>query len=155
MNCTMSKEYIYKLACNFRKAMDLAYENRGFERVTELQNFPNGSCGITSCLLGEYLMENGIPTKYINRTYYHSDTSFDSQAHTWLELTPNLIVDITGDQFKNNCILCNYSVSVYVGPYNDFYNLFEKTPNGEYEFKKDEILSPYEKDIYYEIKKHL
>ena len=155
MNGTISKEFIYCLASKFRKAMDEAYRNEEFKGIIGLRDFPNGSCGITSCLLGEYLMEHGIPTKYINRTYYYGDTSFDSQAHTWLELTPNLIVDITGDQFKSNSTLKNYSNSVYVGAYNGFYNLFESTPNSEYKLIKGQILSPSEKIVYNEIKKYL
>lgn len=142
---------IYDLACKFRKAMDLAYTNGKFSNNIELQRFPRGSCGIASCFLGEYLMENDITTRYINRTYYYGNTSFDKQAHTWLEVNQCLIVDITGDQFKNNPILMNYDIPVYVGDYNEFYNLFESTPNGEYALIKGHILSRDERILYSKI----
>ena len=49
----------------------------------------------------------------------------------------------------------NYSTSVYVGKYSEFYNLFEPTPNGEYKLIDGEILSSYEKIIFQKIKEHL
>lgn len=100
-------------------------------------------------------MENGVSTRYINRTYYYGETSYDNQAHTWLEINPHLIVDITGDQFEDNPILMNYDIPVYVGDYNDFYELFESTPNGEYELIEDHILSSKEKNMYNIIKMYL
>lgn len=155
MNCNIFKDIIYDLSCQFRTAMNSAYEDGVFDNEVELQRFPSGSCGISSCFLGEYLMEHGITTKYVNRTYYYGETSYESQAHTWLEINPHLIVDITGDQFKNNPILMNYDVPVYVGDYNEFYNLFESTPNGEHKLIKDHILSNEERIIYNKIKEYL
>jgi hypothetical protein len=114
MKDSIAQKLIYDLSFQFRKAMELAYAHNEFNTIPELRRFPTGSCGITSCLLGEYLMEHGISTTYINRTYY-GNTSFDSQSHTWLQTDRNLIIDITGDQFKNNSLLMNYSTSVYVG----------------------------------------
>ncbi|MBQ8203413.1 MAG: hypothetical protein IJZ75_03950 [Clostridia bacterium] len=146
---------IYKIACKLRTAMNSAYKNGEFDNEVELQRFPKGSCGISSYFLGEYLMEHGITTKYVNRTYYYGETSYESQAHTWLEINPRLIVDITGDQFKNNSILMNYDIPVYVGDYNEFYNLFESTPNGEHKLTKGHILSNEERIIYNKIKEHL
>ena len=35
------------------------------------------------------------------------------------------IIDITGDQFKNDPNLLNYNKSVYIGFYDDFHRLFE------------------------------
>ena len=135
MNCNIFKDIIYDLSCQFRTAMNSAYEDGVFDNEVELQRFPSGSCGISSCFLGEYLMEHGITTK--------------------LEINPHLIIDITGDQFKNNPILMNYDVPVYVGDYNEFYNLFESTPNGEHKLIKDHILSNEERIIYNKIKEYL
>ena len=155
MSCNISKDIIYDLSYQFRNAMNSAYKNGEFKNIIELQQFPHGSCGVASCLLGEYLMEHGTTTKYINRTYYYGETSYGSQAHTWLEISPRLIVDITGDQFKDNPILMNYDVPVYVGDYNEFYELFESTPNGEYELTKGHILSSSERVLYNRIKEYL
>ncbi len=156
MNCkTVLTSKVLDLSSKFRMAMDLAYKNGDFKNNFELQRFPRGSCGIASCLLGEYLIEKGISTRYINRTYYYGDLCFDKQAHTWLEINEHLIVDITGDQFKNNPALMNYDIPVYIGDYNEFYNLFESTPNGEYELKKGNILSSEERMLYNIIKKYL
>ena len=146
---------IYNLACELRTAMNSAYKNGVFDNEVELQQFPRGSCVMSSCFLGEYLMEHGITTRYVNRTYYYGKTSWESQAHTWLEINPRLIVDITGDQFKDNPILMNYNIPVYVGDYSEFYNLFESTPNGEHELTKGNILSSEERILYNEIKKYL
>lgn len=146
---------IYNLACKLRTAMNSAYKNGVFDNEVELQRFPKGSCGISSCFLGEYLTEQVITTKYVNRTYYYCETSYESQAHTWLEINPHLIVDITGDQFKDNPILMNYDIPVYVGDYNEFYELFESTPNGEHDLEKGHILSNEERIIYNRIKEYL
>lgn len=155
MSCNISKDIIYDLSYRFRNAMNSAYKNGEFDNIVELQRFPRGSCGMASCFLGEYLMENGVSTRYINRTYYYGETSYDSQAHTWLEINAHLIVDITGDQFEDNPILMNYDIPVYVGDYTDFYELFESTPNGEYELIEDHILSSKEKNLYNIIKMYL
>ena len=49
----------------------------------------------------------------------------------------------------------NYDIPVYVGDYTDFYELFESTPNGEYELIEDHILSSKEKNLYNIIKMYL
>ncbi len=72
-----------------------------------------------------------------------------------MEINAHLIVDITGDQFKDNPILMNYDVPVYVGDYNEFYEFFESTPNGEYELTKGHILSSSERVLYNRIKEYL
>lgn len=155
MKDRITQKLIYDLSFQFRNAMELAYTHNEFNTIPELRRFPTGSCGITSCLLGEYLIEHGISTTYINRTYYYGSTSFDSQSHTWLEIDRKLIIDITGDQFKNNSLLMNYSTSVYVGEYNEFYNLFECTPNGNHKLTEGNFLSKAEKTLYNKIKKYL
>lgn len=69
-------------------------------------------------------MENGIRTYYVCGTYI--DDSFDNlQSHAWLLTDNHIIIDITGDQFKNNPALLNYDKSVYVGEEDDFHKLFE------------------------------
>ena len=48
-------------------------------------------------------------------------------------LEGNTIVDITGDQFKNNPLFQYFSKEVYVGPMNEFYELFEDIKKYSYE----------------------
>ncbi len=46
------------------------------------------------------------------------------QSHAWVILNGGLIVDITGDQFKDNEEFLDYDIPVYVGKMDDFHRLF-------------------------------
>lgn len=111
-----------KLVSKFRKAIDKAFECGELDNHITLRSFPKGCCGLVSDMLAEYLLENNIRTKYILGNWY-GETSFDTQSHAWLSFD-NLIIDITGDQFKNNPTFLNYNQSIYVGRGNEFYDLF-------------------------------
>ena len=72
-----------------------------------MRNFPSGSCGAASSLLGIYFLENGYTEVFrIIDGEYHDDESSkgsfygleDEQSHAWLEVN-GYYVDITGDQF--------------------------------------------------------
>ncbi|QLY78079.1 hypothetical protein HZF06_13355 [Clostridium intestinale] len=70
-------------------------------------------------------MDNGIKCKL---TYIYGsfrEQSIDLLSHAWLKIENNIVVDITGDQFKYYPELFNFNETVYVGLYNNFYNLFE------------------------------
>ncbi|WP_160684330.1 transglutaminase domain-containing protein [Clostridium sp. C2-6-12] len=115
---------IMRLAKQFRDAIDAARKARDFDKDLSFNEFPRGCCGDTSDLLAQYLLENGIETNYVCGTY--RDGSFEnSQTHAWLLTDNNIIIDITGDQFKYDADFLNYNESVYVGVEDDFHRLFE------------------------------
>lgn len=114
---------IKQLANQFRKAIEAANEEREFY-MDNFCNFPIGCCGDTCDLLGQFLLDNNIEIYYVQGTY--RDGLFENiQSHAWLLTNNKIIIDITGDQFRYTQHLLNYNKSVYVGPENDFYRLFE------------------------------
>lgn len=116
---------IESLAWEFRKAMDGAKESEEFKSDIVYKNFPRGCCGDTSDLLAQYLLEHGIKTLYVCGTY--RDGCFENlQSHAWLLcMDSEVIVDITGDQFKYDPVFLNYDKSVYVGKMDEFHELFD------------------------------
>ena len=69
---------------------------QGGFRLLSLADFPRGSCGDVSELLGQYLSDSGLGAwSYPNGT--QSDPFF---THAWVE-RDGLIVDITADQFPD------------------------------------------------------
>lgn len=134
MSVCREKEKVLKiLACDFRKAIDEAKENN--EPEIFFRKFPNGQCGHTSDILAQYFIDNNIgPITYVNGTYYSdiNDDPDDRQAHTWL-IVDGLVIDITGDQFRNRKKPLKYDVPVYVGPMTEYYKLFEVGPGGSCE----------------------
>jgi hypothetical protein len=85
---------IERAARAFRAAIDAAgpepWESRG-------QTFPRGACGLTSELLGRYLIDElGIVAKYVCEDA--GDIGGWQGSHAWLEFK-GLTIDITGDQF--------------------------------------------------------
>ena len=118
-------EVLLDILKNFRNAIDEAKDDRKFDKHYIFKNFPLGCCGITSDILGIYLQEKGIHTKYVCGTYRNGDFE-DIQSHAWLVLDDDTIIDITGDQFKYNEIFYGNNKKVYVGRKNKFYKLFEE-----------------------------
>lgn len=109
-----------ELVLSFRNAIENAINNN--ENIFN-NSFPAGCCGDASDLLSQFLIDNDIgPIIYENRTYY-SNNEDNGKAHTWL-IVYNLVVDITGDQFKNLNTPLHNEIPVYIGPKNDFYNIF-------------------------------
>ena len=113
---------IIHLAEQFRNAIDIAYENGDFEFDICFRDFPRGCCGDTCDLLGEFLLRHGVKTCYICGCFENG------QTHAWLLTDDDIIVDITGDQFKDNFVFLNYNISVYVGKKDKFHDLFEVAP---------------------------
>lgn len=78
-------------------------------------------------MLAQYLIDNNFsPIYYVNRTYYYP-SGYDSQEHAWLEVAGE-VIDITADQFKYENEPLKSNCSVYVGPINDYYKIFESHP---------------------------
>lgn len=146
---------IKELATQFRIAIESAKNERRFIVDQCFRNFPSGCCGITTELLAKFLMDNGIKSKltYIGGTC--REKSLEPLSHAWLKIDNNIIVDITGDQFKYYPVPFNFNETVYVGLYNDFYNLFEideeETCNNYYPLNDSHIRNHLSRRKLYEI----
>lgn len=118
---------IEQMAYKFRAAIEDAKDNGEFYKLSPFDNFPRACCGDASDLLAEFLLENGIQPRYVCGTY-RDDNPENYQSHAWLITERNIIVDITGDQFKYDRMFLNYNKPVYVGPMDKFHRLFEVRP---------------------------
>ncbi|TIR50591.1 MAG: hypothetical protein E5X53_18825 [Mesorhizobium sp.] len=91
----MDEDLIRDLATRFREALE------SFERQTlpiQFREFPRGSCGDTSLLLGTYLQEQGQGEfTYICGLRGEGHLR---RSHAWIE-RDGLTVDITADQFED------------------------------------------------------
>lgn len=116
------------LVLKFRKAIEAAKNENNLEEF--FIKFPVGQCGNTSDLLAQYLIENGYNSiVYVNGTYY-GDEYEHRYAHTWL-IVEEMVVDITGDQFKYYSKPLFNDTPVYIGPMTKWYKLFEIGPQGK------------------------
>lgn len=114
-------EYIKVLAEKFRAAIECAKEHEEKDNLHFFQRFPSGCCGDTSDLLAQYLSDNGIKTFQVRGDFYEPEP----QSHAWLSTEDNIVIDITGDQFKYNKIYNYFNIPVYVGHESDFHKMFE------------------------------
>jgi hypothetical protein len=92
----MEKSQLKKLSrivSKYRKALKKVAQQ---SQIEGLKDFPVGACGVTSELLGAYLLECGFEGLQIA-----SGNDRSGQSHSWLELR-GIIIDITGNQFKTN-----------------------------------------------------
>ena len=123
----MNSNSIKKLAKRFRDSICKAKGNGEFNDDFMFCNFPRGCCGDAADLLGIFLMENGIKdVLYVCGNCYEG-LDEGMQSHAWLQIA-DLIVDITGDQFRCDERYYYYDETVYVGPLDDFHKLFEVRP---------------------------
>lgn len=111
------KEIAIKFRCAIEKAIQA-----GELRDSNLENFPNGCCNYISDFLQRYLYEHGIETLCVFGKYGYG---WDSESHVWLVTINNIIIDITGDQYKHNRAMLNYDIPVFVGEADKFHKLFE------------------------------
>lgn len=118
------------LVFNFRNAIETAKGNNEPDHF--FRKFPTGQCGNTCDMLAQFLIDNGIgPIRYINGTYYGGDENV-MQSHTWL-LVYDLIIDITADQFRYHEKPLTCDTPVYIGPMNEYYQLFDTTYGSDHE----------------------
>ena len=97
---------IYQMAAEFRTAILKARINREFSGDGLIERFQSGNCGVVCDLLGRYLFEQaGV------RSLYTSGV-IGSESHVWLTLENGDIVDITGDQYKNQSGSLYYDLPV-------------------------------------------
>lgn len=130
-----------KLVTDFRKALDDATAAGEFVYDISFRDFPNGCCGDTCDLLGQYLLCHDIETDYICGEWYGED--FEWTTHAWLLTKDGTIIDITGDQFQNDQRFYNFNIPVFVGKSNAFYDLFqERTSRSTVPLHKISCLEP-------------
>lgn len=79
---------VFDAATRVRRAFE-----QGELSLPSFDEFPRGSCGDASEMLGQFLHDAGL-----GRWYLHS-TWFGEWSHGWIEQA-GLIVDITADQFE-------------------------------------------------------
>lgn len=97
-------ELVQECARRFRRAL----ERGGLEWVA-FRDFPNGACGDTCELLGEYLRDCSFGDwLYVSGS---GNSSGELSTHAWLE-REGINVDITGDQFDE----CDEPVVVTTSP---------------------------------------
>ena len=89
------EQRIYELALGFRTALETCPRTL---LPTTFAEFPRGSCGDTSLLLGTFLKDNDCGYfMYVSAVRgAHKDNSWET--HGWL-VQGDLVVDITADQF--------------------------------------------------------
>ena len=80
------------------------------------------------------------------------DNPFESQTHAWLLIDREVIVDITGDQFKFKDRFYKFDKEVYVGQNHPFYALFEVAPTRDV---REYCLTERLKFLYPRIIKHI
>lgn len=132
-NSSSKVREISQLATQFRNAIEKALAAGEFNKEIVLRQFPSGCCGDASDLLGQFLLEHGWSSIYVNGTFYYEDQEFKSCTHTWLKVD-GLVVDITGDQFKYCENLLFFSRPVYVGNPGEFHELFKVEDRDVYRF---------------------
>ena len=116
-------ENIVQLVKGFRTAIDTAKSHGEFDEDFSFCHFPRGCCGDTCLLLGHYLLANGINSRYVCGNYHGKHGHF--QSHAWLLTDDEMIIDITGDQFKERKDFLNYSIATYCGPIDTFHAMFQ------------------------------
>ncbi len=100
-------EKIKESASLFRLALEQCHADLSIS----FSEFPSGSCGDTSELLGAFLNDNGLGKfDYVCAEFGNmSDNNWGT--HAWLE-QGDLVIDITADQFdfiSEKIIVCNNS----------------------------------------------
>lgn len=92
MDSRIETQKIFALASVVRKALEEVPKN---QLPITLCNFPHGSCGDASLLLGEFLTDRGFGK------FHYVLGELNQASHAWLQ-KDGLVVDITADQFPGN-----------------------------------------------------
>lgn len=112
------------LVSNFRKALEAARAAGEFHHDCAFCGFPNGCCGDTCDLLGQYLISHGIKTIYTSGVWYGSN--YKHHTHAWLVSEDGLVIDITGDQFRSDPQFYYFNYAIYIGKETSFHQLFQE-----------------------------
>lgn len=82
-------------------------------------------------LFGQLLFERKVPIHKVHGIYRYDN--WDHQyPHVWLTLEDGTIIDLTGDQYKDDPIMLNYNIPCYIGKENHLYKLFPKKERKSY-----------------------
>ena len=94
--------------------------------------------------------------KYVSGTHYYGESPYDSQNHAWLLFENNIIIDITGDQFKNQKMYYYFDQAIYVGSGNAFYELFDVDSRRDiHTYEPARILNERQKELYKKIMRYI
>ena len=116
---------IEQLAIKIRWGIEQARRDDRFSHAHMCWNFPGRCCGISSELLAKFLLDNNIDECLTYVSAVSPEIAAEIPPHAWLKTSDDIIIDITSDQFKYYPEPFKFDKSVYVGPYNNFYNAFE------------------------------
>lgn len=110
------------LAQKFRKALEKAFPPHNGEKYP-FDRFPKECCDDVSDLFGQFLFErNEFVWKAFGK--YYPDSGESPYPHVWIKLENGTVVDLTGDQYKDNPTMLNYNNPCYVGQPNQLHQLF-------------------------------
>ena len=119
----MTRQEIAQMAYNFRRAIESAQMAGDLDEESPFNRFPHGCCDDVSDLFGLLLIAHGESIFRVCGQYRYDDWEH-RYSHAWLELENGIVIDLTGDQYKDNPILLNYDIPCYVGKRNALHNLF-------------------------------
>ena len=120
----MTKKELTGIAVKFHHAIIAAKEDAAFAYKDRMSRFPEGCCDDTADLFTHYLYTKyGIVSTRIDASY-HDGNPENNCSHSWQEID-DIVIDLTGSQFKNDRVFLNYNKEVYVGPIDAFHELFE------------------------------
>ena len=151
---TMSDD-LHKYVCSFRKAIeDYAHTEKTYNHL--LSYFPIGCCECASELLQKFLYNEGIVTFLVRASF---ENNGQDEYHVWLETEAGIVIDITGDQYRNKSEYLFYSKPIYVGKVDRFHLLFSiktKEPPIEpsFDYRPKEIIEKMNRD-YEGVLRHL
>lgn len=114
----MQESKLKSIAFTVRQKIEQVIDELPYVDV-ELQNFPSGSCEVSSVILGLYLQsEYGLDVvQSVGKRPVSND--YRENNHVWLTVNDSLIIDITADQFEE------FQEPVFVGSESVFHSTFE------------------------------
>ena len=129
----MNIKEIQSRAFEFRHAAETAFEYGAFGLEYPFNNFPYECCDDMCDLFGQLLFEKAVPIFKVHGIYRYDNWN-NQYSHVWLSLEDGIVIDLTGDQYKDNSIMLNYNVPCYVGKGNCLYDLFPKDEQKTYPY---------------------
>lgn len=135
---------LIEIVAFFRQELEIASKE---EKVAvQLKHFPNGSCEISSVLLGNYLLRKGFNVQIVRAYKTILDDMYNYEVHkkighAWLIVNQE-IVDITGDQFKD------FDDSTFIGKSSKFHAGFTVKSQ---KFDSSDCVKPEYNSVYQKI----
>ena len=119
----MNIQKIREVAIKFRCAADAAYEYGAFGFGAPFNNFPHECCDDMCDLFGQFLFEKDVKVFKVHGIYRYDEWE-NKYSHVWLQFGDGNVIDLTGDQYKDDPIMLNYDVACYVGKASYLHDLF-------------------------------